>query len=651
MAADGIRAGKAFVELVLRDNKYLKGLAKAAGRLRAFGVSVAMIGAKAMAAGAAAVAGPLALVTKVFVDTGSELVDLAARTGMSVEALSELGFAAGQVGSGLGDVEIGIKKMQDTITQAANGNAEAADSLKMLGLSLAELEAMGPEQQFQAMAAAIGNIDDPAKRTAAALDFFGKSGTKLIPILKDLDKARAAARAAGLTISDADAQAADTLGDKMGELWATIKVGIFQVGAAAAPMLTSLVDGVLTIVRAVTGWAKANRPLIASIMKVALSGGAIATAIGAALVAFGGASIVIGTVISGIVALSGVLAGIAAAILSVKAILVGLIVGIAAWIGHQLGAWDALWKHIREGAANVADAVLTAFGGIKDAFVAGDLELAAKIAMAGVRLVFTIGVNWLKNLWNDLIHELKTAFLELGHFLIEAGVKTWGGLETAWIEGTTFLASLFNDLFAGIVQAWHQTVGFIQKQWVKLQGLFDEGIDVQAEIAGIDAGVGASVAATQATRAGVGSALEASRAARRKANDEQTEGTVNMLAGAAQAARFGIDAAAAAEEKALRDEIEAIRGQLNAATSTAKTKADAARAALGAEPAAMPDAAAMQAEVERQAGKVQGTFSAQAASRFGGDTKVERMANGIEKIAENTRRLLRGGAGLAVDAN
>ena len=62
-AAQGIRAGRAFVELFADDSKLVRGLKAAQRRLRNFGASVRAMGAKMLAVGSL-VAGPLAFSVK-----------------------------------------------------------------------------------------------------------------------------------------------------------------------------------------------------------------------------------------------------------------------------------------------------------------------------------------------------------------------------------------------------------------------------------------------------------------------------------------------------------------------------------------------------------------------------------------------------------
>ena len=55
------------------------------------------IGTKIFGLGAAAIA-PLLATTNVFAELGDQLAKMSARTGISVESLSELGYAAEQIG-------------------------------------------------------------------------------------------------------------------------------------------------------------------------------------------------------------------------------------------------------------------------------------------------------------------------------------------------------------------------------------------------------------------------------------------------------------------------------------------------------------------------------------------------------------------------
>ena len=146
--AKGVRAGRAFVELFADDSKLVRGLRSAQAKLKAFGTAVAGLGRKLAAVGAA-VAAPLIASVKSFASAGSALLEMSRRTGISVERLAELKFAAEQTGVSIEDMETGIRRMQKAIVEAAKGSADAQRNLALLGLSLADLDGLSPDEQFR----------------------------------------------------------------------------------------------------------------------------------------------------------------------------------------------------------------------------------------------------------------------------------------------------------------------------------------------------------------------------------------------------------------------------------------------------------------------------------------------------------------------
>ncbi|MCC6653333.1 MAG: hypothetical protein IT348_19435, partial [Candidatus Eisenbacteria bacterium] len=92
----------------------MAGLKRARDMMRGFSKSAIDMGTTLLKAGAATTAlGTAAVVgigkmVKDFADAGSELVDMSARTGASVEALSELGYAAQQSGTSAASLEGGL---------------------------------------------------------------------------------------------------------------------------------------------------------------------------------------------------------------------------------------------------------------------------------------------------------------------------------------------------------------------------------------------------------------------------------------------------------------------------------------------------------------------------------------------------------------
>src|SRR5262245_23734497 len=87
--------------------------------LETFAVTTAAVGASLVAA-ATAVAGPMLAMVKSVADLGDSLNDMAQRTGVSVEQLSVLKFAAEQSGATIEDVGAGLRVLAKNMSEHAD---------------------------------------------------------------------------------------------------------------------------------------------------------------------------------------------------------------------------------------------------------------------------------------------------------------------------------------------------------------------------------------------------------------------------------------------------------------------------------------------------------------------------------------------------
>lgn len=248
--AGAIRAGKAYVEVYADRSPLARGLALVGGQLKSWGAKAAVVAGGVTAAAGAAIAAGIGASVKHFVEAGSAMVDMSARTGASVEALSTLGFAAAQTGATIEDVETGFKKFAKS-GLGAGKSAEAG---------------------FRDALRTIAAIQDPVERSRKAMELFGKSGTALIPMAMQLDALEARARELGLEMSTSDAEAADSLGDAWDELVAVGGMLGVKIGAVVAPALQQMVEWGVEVIGVVGRWVESNQEAIQSFLRVATSG-------------------------------------------------------------------------------------------------------------------------------------------------------------------------------------------------------------------------------------------------------------------------------------------------------------------------------------------------------------------------------------------
>lgn len=650
MGASGsaIRAGQAFVELFAEDSKLVRGLRGAEGHLKAFGGKVAGIGS-AILAGSTALAAPLLAAAKLFSDMGSEMIDMAGRTGASVEALSTMKFAAEQTGASVEDLETGLKKGQKAIADAAGGSKEAGAALAALGLRASELATLKPEAQFRLIAARISGIPNPTRRAAMAMQIFGKSGTKLLPMMKDLAELEERARSLGLEMSGEDASAADTLGDAWGELMSTAKMAAFQVGAALAPALTSLVEAGTRVVVWTANWFRENRELVVTIAKIL----AIVAGVGVGLIVLGG-------VISGIGMAFGVLASLATAagtvlgvIGTVAAFLVSPI-GLVITALATLGAWFfTATESGRRAISSLVDAfnglkedALTAFGGIRDALAAGDLGAAMAVATSFLQLEWQKAVQFLEERW----FAFKDMFLGIATDAFFGVLEIWNNvsasLEGAWVSSIAFIQNAWTTMLSGIQTSMAKAQGFIAKVLLKIQSQFDKSLNLEDALAIVDEGTAGKVTGINADATSTIAGRNAARDERLKNIEQDRAAEEDRLAGA--------------NNDANQSRRDAFAGQL-------KSRSEAVAAAQKAFQESLDNAAAKRREAESKAadkgrsieqqktdglavGKLttSGTFSAAATRGFGGG-RLDEIATSTRETAKHTRRIAQRDGGIPVE--
>lgn len=489
MSKSDIEAGRAHVALYVKNSAFVKGLQYAQQKATAFGQSLTKIGAGITGMGAAILA-PLAGAVAVFTDIGSELDDMSQRTGIGASALAELGFAAKQGGSDLATVERGVKKMQQTIGDAAHGLGSAKEALKDLTLSVEDLAGLSPEDQFTLIAERVAGIKDPTMQAAAAMKIFGKGGTQLLPMLRDLKAARAEAERLGIAPTEEQTKRAAALGDAIDKLRDIISAAVFQIGDALAPAVLAALKVIENIAKPVLEWVRANGALIRTVAAVGVG----LVVVGSTITAIGIAFIGAGAAIGGVISMIGFLASAVGMLLSPLGLLtVALVGGITYW---------ALWT---EGGRKAVRAIVGAFepmlqtvkdtiGGVYDALAGGDLALAGNIAMTGLKLVIAQGLASLASLvdglWGDTLKAIGGDLLS-GNFAgaWNTALSAMGAAWDAWSAG---VVKTFANVANSIVGMWEAAVNRISTSLLELSVDAESGGGVADFISGSLEGLGIS---------------------------------------------------------------------------------------------------------------------------------------------------------------
>lgn len=321
------------IELILESKSFTTQMqkvndafAKTNSDLQKFGKSMQKVGASFAAVGGAITAA-LGVAVKSLANAADVADDTAKRTGLTVEAVQELGYVAKMTGSNLATVEVALRTMQKGLTDSGTDSAAFTSALETLGLSLAELRAMNPQAQFDALSQAIAGVTDPSQRASLAMTVFGRAGTALLPMLAEgadgIAKLKDEAHKYGYVMSQEVAEAGSNFNDNLDRLKGSLGGLAQQVVAGLLPTLNSLVKCAADVVAGIKEWINNNPNLVSTLAHVAASVGAVLTVFGALVAACGswialapavGAAWTIATGPIGItiMAIAGVVAGIVA---------------------------------------------------------------------------------------------------------------------------------------------------------------------------------------------------------------------------------------------------------------------------------------------------------------------------------------------------
>jgi hypothetical protein len=145
----------------------------------------AAVGQAARALVGAVAVGALLRFGKASLDAADNLGELAEQLGVSTDALQVYQYAAVQAGVSAEQLEAGLSQLTRRIGEAASGTKEQAEAFRTLGVRILDAggKTRSTEAIFADVADAIAAIDDPARRAQVAVDLFGRSGQRLLPIL------------------------------------------------------------------------------------------------------------------------------------------------------------------------------------------------------------------------------------------------------------------------------------------------------------------------------------------------------------------------------------------------------------------------------------------------------------------------------------
>lgn len=118
-------------------------------------------------------------------DFAGQMSDLGAQTGQSVRDVVLLQQAFKNAGLGSEAVGQSLNLLQKALTGLNEEGKPTSEVFARLGLSIESLKHMSATDQLEAISAAIAGLPTPADQARAAMEMFGRSGGRMLALLKD----------------------------------------------------------------------------------------------------------------------------------------------------------------------------------------------------------------------------------------------------------------------------------------------------------------------------------------------------------------------------------------------------------------------------------------------------------------------------------
>jgi len=241
----------------------------------------AALGIGALIAAGAAVEGMFVGLALHSAESAGELYKLSQMTGISVEQLSTLGFAAKEVGVSTETLARSMGFMNKNAFAAETGSGRVASAFSRLKIEVQDTNGHLKDsgELFSEVVGKLSNLDNKAEQIALAKQIFGRGGAELIPLINEgkdgLEELTQKARELGLEVSTKTAKAAEDFEKDLRAL----KEGATGVGNqlldALLPVFKAVSESMVDALKEVVAWTKEHASTIKVVAQYVASFGGL----------------------------------------------------------------------------------------------------------------------------------------------------------------------------------------------------------------------------------------------------------------------------------------------------------------------------------------------------------------------------------------
>lgn len=227
-------------------------------------------------------AGALAALVKSSIDAADHLNDLSKKTGIAVETLGGIGFAAEQAGSNLDGAGKALGKLNLAIAGAGAGNKEFSEAFRVMGLNILDSnnQIKTADKMLLEIAGKFESYRGGPREAALANSIFAKSYQDVLPLLKDggkalqdnLDYYNRYAK-----VSTALAKDADQFNDQLTKIGLLSKAAGNQIASELLPTMSQITAKMISAKESADGFSAAAKTIGTAFKGITIAGaGAVA---------------------------------------------------------------------------------------------------------------------------------------------------------------------------------------------------------------------------------------------------------------------------------------------------------------------------------------------------------------------------------------
>lgn len=234
--------------------------------------SVASFGTAVVGSATTVVTGLTAMATQT-ANTADTFDKASLRTGLEVEELQRLNYAAGQSGVEMTSLEKSAKKLNERLSEISEGNEKSSEMFEKLGVSVKDSEGnmRSSTDIYNDTLLALANMGDTAEATAIGTDILGKAYTDLKPLLASgadgITELKERADDLGIVMGKDAVSAGVVFGDTMSDIKQSLGGSFNKIMSSLIPIIQVLLNLIIDNMPVIQGMIDTLAPVLISTLE------------------------------------------------------------------------------------------------------------------------------------------------------------------------------------------------------------------------------------------------------------------------------------------------------------------------------------------------------------------------------------------------